>query len=447
MRNAAFAALALFLGLAAAPAGAVTVETVTSPGGITAWLVEDHTQKVISLDFSMEGGAASDPKDKTGLATFVMGLLDEGAGPYDSGQYQGRLEDLSASVSFNASEDRLRGSLKTLSPTRDEVFELLRLGLNEPHFDPPAVERVRAEILQAIEGQQQNPDALAALAWFKAQFPDHPYARSSYGTKASVSAITIDELKDFARTRLGRDHLLVSVVGDITADQLKPLLDKTFGALPEKAVEPVVPPDVLPVDDGKIRLIRKQIPQSVVIFGEHGIAIHDKDEYAALVLNRILGGDPFNSRLGNEVREKRGLAYSIGTGLDHRDHVDLIEGDTGTKPSSTVETIDIIRAEWAKLRDHPPTAQEIDEAKTYIAGSYTVGLDSTGAIAGRLLGLQENGFPQNYFDLRPKLIAAVTSEDVARVAKRLLDPAKLTFVVVGDPPGLKPDIVLEPASE
>jgi zinc protease len=440
-------ALAAALTMGPAPARAISVETVTSPGGITAWLVQDHSQRVISLEFSIRGGLASDPKDKSGLATFAMGLLDEGAGPYDSGEYQGKLEDLAASIDFNASDDALQGSLKTLAPTRDAVFDLLRLGLTEPHFDAAAVERVRAEIGEAIENQQQSPDALASLAWYRSEFPDHPYARSSYGTKASLASITTDDLKSFARTRLGRDRLLVSVVGDITPDQLMPLLDSTFGGLPEKAVVPVEPPDAVPVDDGKVRLVRKPIPQSVVIFGERGLPIHDKDEYAAIVLNRLLGGDPFNSRLGNEVREKRGLAYSIGTGLTHLDRTDLLNGETGTKSASTAETIDIIRAEWTKLRDQAPSAAEVEAAKTYIAGSYAVGLESTGAIAGRLLGLQANGFPKDYIDLRPKLIAAVTVEDVKRVAKRLLDPAKLTFVVVGDPEGLKPDEVVELAAE
>jgi zinc protease len=440
--------LRLSLGLLAfaiaQPAHAVTVETVTSPGGIVAWLVQDHTQKVISLSFAIRGGAASDPKDKAGLATFATGLLDEGAGPYDSGQYQGKLEDLSSAISFDASADEIEGALKTLSPTRDEVFELLRLALTEPHFDAPAVERVRAELDQLIDGQQQNPESLASLAWYRAQFPDHSYARSSYGTKQSVAAITIDDLKDFARTRLGRDKLLISVVGDITPEDLKTLLDRTFGGLPATAVAPMAPANTTATDSGKVLLIKKPIPQSVVIFGEQGIGLHDKDTYAELVMNRILGGDPFNSRLGNEVREKRGLAYTIGTGTIHLDHVDLLAGHVGTQNAKASETIKIIRAEWARLRDDGPTAQEVDEAKTYLTGSYALGLDSTGAIASRLLGLQENSFPSDYFIRRPKLIGAVTLDDVKRVAKRLLDPAKLTFVVVGEPQDLKPDQILEP---
>lgn len=436
-------ALALFvLAFAAAPAAAFDIETVKSPGGITAWLVEDHSLKVISLDFSIRGGAAGDPVDKAGLSSFAAGLLDEGAGPYDSGQFQGKLDDLSAEVSFDAGPDFIEGSLKTLSPDRDQVFELLRLALTEPRFDPPAVDRIRAELGQLIDGQAQNPDSLSMLAWLHSEFAGHPYERSRYGTKDSIAGITIDDLKAFARTRLGRDRLQIAVVGDITAADLGRLLDRTFGGLPATAAVPVEPPARAPVEDGKVLLVKKPIPQSSIRFGADGIGIHDKDIYAALVLNYILGGSPFTSRLGDEVREKRGLAYTIGTTTLHFDHADLLLGQVGTQNAKAAETIRIIREEWAKLRDRGPTAQEVEDAKTYLNGSYPLGLDSTGDIAERLLGLQQNGFGADYFTERPKRINAVTLADVQRVAKRLLDPAKLSFVVVGDPQGLVPDEVL-----
>jgi|HubBroStandDraft_1064217.scaffolds.fasta_scaffold00252_18 zinc protease len=435
-------ALALLV-FAAGPARAVTVETVRSPQGITAWLVEDHSQKVISLNFSIRGGAASDPAEKAGLSSFAMGLLDEGAGPYDSGQFQGKLEDLSASVSFDASADYLQGSLKTLSPNRDEVFELLQLALTQPHFDEPAVERVRAQIDQLIDNQEQNPDALATLGWLRSQFPGHPYARSRYGSKASIAAITIADLQEFARARLGRDRLKIAVVGDIAPADLETLLDRTFGGLPAVAVVASNPDDRVPADAGKVILIKKPVPQSVIRFGEQGIGIHDPDIYAAMVLNYILGGSPFTSRLGNEVREKRGLAYTIGTSTAHFDHADLLLGFVGTQNAKAAETIKIIRSEWTGLRDASPSAKEVEDAKTYLTGSYVLGLDSTGAIAQRLLGLQESGFPSDYITRRPKLIGAVTVEDVKRVARRLLDPAKLSFLVVGNPEDLKPDEVVQ----
>ncbi|MEA2755723.1 MAG: zinc protease [Aliidongia sp.] len=430
------------LALAAAPASAITVETVRSPQGITAWLVEDHTQKVISLDFSIRGGAASDPADKVGLSSLATGLLDEGAGPYDSGQFQGKLDDLSAGISFSATADHLQGSLKTLSPYRDEIFQLLQLALTEPRFDEPAVERVRAQLDQLIDGQEQNPDGLATLNWFHAQFPDHPYGRSRYGTKESIAAITPADLKNFAKTRLGRDRLEIAVVGDITPADLTILLDRTFGALPATAVAQN-PSDRAPADAGKIMLIKKPVPQSVIRFGEQGIDLHDRDIYAAMVVNYLLGGSPFTSRLGDEVREKRGLAYTIGTGTVHYDHADLLMGFVGTQNAKAAETVKIIRAEWAKMRDEVPDAKAVADAKTYLIGSYVLGLNSTGAIAERLLGLQQNGFPSDYITDRAKKVAVVTVDDVKRVAKRLLDPAKLSFVVVGNPEDLKPDAVVE----
>jgi zinc protease len=438
-----FAAFGLALSALATPASALTVETVESPGGITAWLVEDHSQKVISLNFAIRGGAASDPVDKIGLSSFATGLLDEGAGPYDSGQFQGKLDDLSAGVSFNATADDIDGSLKTLSPNRDEVFELLRLALTAPRFDEPAVERIRAELDQLIDGQSQNPDALASLGWFGAEFPDHPYARSRYGTHESVAAITIADLKDFAKTRLGRDRLQIAVVGDITAADLKGLLDHTFGGLPAKVAVGQEPAAVMPKDAGKVVLIKKPIPQSVIRFGEQGIGIHDPEIYATLVLDYILGGSPFTSRLGDEVREKRGLAYTVGTGTVHYDHADLLMGYVGTQNAKAAETIQIIRSEWTRLRDGGPTAKEVADAKTYLIGAYALGLDSTGAIAERLLGLQQSGFPSDYITQRAKLIEAVTVDDVKRLGHHLLDPAKLSFVVVGNPDGLKPDEVVD----
>lgn len=441
MRRLLFGLLALF---AWSPAGAITIQDVASPGGLHAWLVEDHTQKVISLSFAIPGGSASDPADKPGLSTFALSLLDEGAGPYDSGQYQGRLADLSASVSFDAAADYLTGGLETLSPTRDEVFELLRLALSSPRFDPPAVERIRGELLQLIDGEQQEPDAIASHAFLKAEFPGHPYGAWPNGTLASAKAMTIDDLKAFARTRLSRAGLLVAVVGDISAEELKPLLDKTFGGLPATSSAAPVP-DAVPAAPAELLLARKPVPQSVARFGQPGLPIKDKDFYALMVVNRVLGGSGFTARLEAEVREKRGLAYGITTSLLNRRHADLIEGSVGTQNARLADTVAIVRQEWARMRDEGPTEAELADAKRFLNGNYTIGLDSTGAIAQRLIGLQQEGLPIDYFTRRPQLIDAVTLEDAKRAARRVLDPAKLLFVVVGDPTGVKPDKELDPA--
>jgi zinc protease len=443
-------ALALGIGLAgtvaiAGPAAAMPIKQVTSPGGIHAWLVEDHQTKVIALDFAIRCGAACDPADKRGLSMFTLGLLDEGAGSLDSGQYQGRLADLAASIDFNAGEDWLSGGVSTLVPSRDEVFDLLRLGLTEPRFDAPAVDRVRAEMNQLIEAQLEKPDAVAGHLFLQQEFPGHPYGAWVTGSKATVAKITTDDLRRFAKTRLGRDGLLVSVVGDIAEAQLGPLLDKTFGALPAHTGEAETVAEMVPAATASIVLAKRQNPQTVITFGQPGPCVHDKDYFAARLVLHILGGGAFTARLEQEVREKRGLAYGIGAQLADRLHACFIEGRAGTQNARVAETIEIVRQQWAKMRDDGPSEAELRDAKTYLNGSYTIGLDSSGAIAQRLLGLQEEGLGPDYFEERPKLINAVTIADAKRVAKALIDPSKLLFAVVGAPQGITPDKTVDGA--
>ena len=324
--------LGLALGaLVARPAAAVTIEKVVSPGGIEAWLVEDHGQKVISLSYAFHTGAAEDPADKNGLTEFVAATLDEGAGDLDSQAYQGKLEDLSSTITFEPAQDFFEGHVRTVSPHRDEVFDLLRLALTQPRFDEPAVARVRDQITKAIAARGEEPNALAAKIWWRSNFPDQAYGRPILGTAKTVAGITIDDLKSYVRTRFGRDRLKVAVVGDLTPDELKPLLDKTFGTLPASVTEPAAPADATPADGGKLLLVKKPVPQSIVLFGQAGLPIADKDYYTLLVLNNVLGGGTFSTRLEHAVREEKGLAYSVGTGLSNYDHAALMFGQAGTQ--------------------------------------------------------------------------------------------------------------------
>ena len=437
IRHAALAALAL---VAASPApAAVKIQEVTTADGIHAWLDEDHSSHVIAMSFAFRCGGACDPADKQGLSLFAMSLLNEGAGPYDSGGYQGRLADLSATVSFDVEDDWLTGGVETLTPTRDDVFEMLRLALVEPHFDAEPVERIRAEIGQLIDGQEQDPDALAGHVFMSTEFPTSPYGRWLSGTKEDVAKLGPADFKSFVQHRLGRDGLVVSVVGDVDAATLKTLLDKTFGGLPATTSEAVVPADVAPRATAEIVLEKRPEPQSVVRFGQPGIAIADKDYYAARVVDRVLGGGGFSARLEQEVREKRGLAYGITTQIVDDQHTNFILGEVGTANSKVADTIDIVRQQWAKMHDGGPTQAEIDDAKLYLNGSYTIGLNSSGAIAQRLEGLQEQGLPSDYIEKRPALINSVTLDQTKSVAARLYDPSELVFAVVGQPEKIKAD--------
>jgi len=422
----------VLLALFPVPAQAVEIKRVVSPGGIEAWLVTDHSVPVVALEAAFAGGAATDPEGKSGLANLTASLLDEGAGPYDSQAYQTRIEDLASSIRFSASQDNLTATVKTLSENVEAAFELLRLGLTEPRFDPDPVARVRSSILVSLARKAESPNSIASRVWWKHAFGTHPYARPSDGTPEGVAAVTVDDMRRFVKERIARDVLTVAVVGDITPERLAPLLDATFGTLPAKAA-PANIPEATAAGGGATLLVEKPIPQSVVAFGHAGIKREDPDWYAALITNYILGGGGFTSRLTTELREKRGLAYGVYSYLAPLEHAGVLLGGVATENGRVAESIDIIRQEWRRMRDEGPTEAELESAKTYLTGSFPLQFDSTDRIAAILVDMQQKRLGIDHLDRRNALIDAVTLEDAKRVARRLLQPDALTFVVVGAP--------------
>jgi zinc protease len=424
-----FAVLVAFVPVSAK---AIEIERVISEGGIEAWLVEDHSLPIISFQFLFSGGAATDPRSRAGLANMVSGLLDEGAGELDSQSFQRRLSDESILLSFSASRDNFAGSLKTLTRNRDEAFDLLRIALTEPRFDPDSVTRIRAQILAGIASRTNDPDRIAQQTFWEAIFPGHPYAQPLEGTAESVAAITEDDLRTFVTRRLARNELIVGVVGDMTADELKILLDKTFGALPERS-EAFTIPKVEPAAGGEVIVVQAENPQSRILFGQKGLYRDDPDYYAALVLNHILGGGSFTSRLYDEIREKRGLAYSVYSYLLPLDSAALWLGGAGTENAAVSVSVELVKNQWANLRAFGVSQDELDKAKANLVGSFGLRFDSSSAIAGMLVAVQRRDLGIEFINERNDLIARVTLDDVNRVAARLLDPDALTVVVVGNP--------------
>jgi zinc protease len=430
-------AIALMTAAGGASAQSIPVERVVSPGGIEAWLVEDHGNPIISVALGFRAGAASDPEGKAGLAEMVSGLLDEGAGDLESQAFQQRLADLAVDLGFDAGRDSFTGSMRTLTENRDAAFDLLRLALTEPRFDPGPVERIRSQILARLASRANDPTEIADRVWWRATFPDHPYGRQPSGRPETIGRITAEDLHNFVDQRFARENLVLGVVGDITAAELGPLLDETFGALPPAAAPVSVGP-ATPSAAGELIVVDRTVPQSVVMFGQRGLQRNDPDFYAASLVNHILGGGGFSSRLMQEVRVKRGLAYSIGTYLYPLDHAGLLMGHVATQNTRVGESIDVIRAEWRRMQEEGPTAEELADAKTYLIGSYPLNFTSTGSTAQVLVAVQLENLGIDYFDRRTALIEGVTLEDAKRVAGELLDPANLATVVVGAPEGLTP---------
>ncbi|MGA9949497.1 MAG: pitrilysin family protein [Xanthobacteraceae bacterium] len=412
----------------AAPAGATTIERVVSPGGIVAWLVHEPAVPMIAVDFAFAGGAAQDPLGKGGTANFVASLLDEGAGDLDSKAFSDRLERKAIEMSFSAERDSVRGGLRTLTENRDEAFDLLRLALTAPRFDASDVDLNRAQLLSILRRQTTSPGDIASQRWWQTAFEGHPYGRPVNGTQESLQGITVDDLKTYARKVLARQNLKVAVVGDIDAETLKPILDRVFGALPEKpdlvAIENVTPQGL-----GRRIDINLDVPQTVVDFGGPGIARKDPDFMAAYLINHILGGGSSDSRLYQEVREKRGLVYSIADSLIWLDHSAILIGGTATRADRANETVDLVQKEIHRFAEDGPTAAELTEAKNNLNSSFALNLDTSSKIASLLVQLQLDGLNTDYFTKRPDMINAVTLDDARRVAKRLLNSGLLVTVV------------------
>jgi zinc protease len=442
LRSASLAAAALVA--LALPAHAVTIEEVKSAQGITAWLVEDHTVPVVSMSAAFRGGTALDPADKKGLANMTVDLLDEGAGDLDSTTYQSKVEDLAAQISFSAGPDTISVRLRTLKEKLAPSFDLLHLALTQPRFDPEPVARVRASILDAVAREQRQPNALASRLWWKTAFPGHPYGLSSRGTAETVNAITPDDLRSLVHNRFAKDTLIIGIVGDITPAELKPILDSTFGALPDHAAPDTVP-DMTAQTKGEVDVANMPIPQSVIVFGQPGVKRSDPDWYAALLDMNILSSGGLTSRVTAEVREKRGLAYSVSASLDPLEHSGVILGQAGSQNANAAQAINVIRDTWKTMHDDGPTAKELTDAKTYITGSFPLSLDSTGRIATILVSIQFDHLGLDYLSRRDQLINSVTLADAKRVAKRLLSPDNLMFTVVGQPANLNGAVRVTPA--
>ena len=406
---------------------AARIQHLVSPGGIEAWFVQDATVPLVAMEFAMGGGAAQDPDGKAGVGNMVADLIDEGSGDLDSRAFHEHLDRRAIELGFSITRDYFRGSLRMLKDSKDEAFDLLRTSLTSAHFDSADVERIRAQLISGLKRETSNPGSLASRKFLGIAYGDHPYGRPAGGTLASVPNITIADLKDYVARVLTREHLKVAVVGDIDAASLSALLDRTFGGLPARSnLVPV--PDVEASKPPQREFIALDVPQTVVTFGGPGIKRSDPDFMPAYVVNHILGGGS-GSRLYREVREKRGLAYSISESLLWMDHSALFVGTTGTRADRAGQTVDALSREIRRMAEDGPTQQELDEAKSYLKGSRLLSLDTSSKLAAALLQYQLDNLSIDYLERRNAIVDAVTIDDAKRAAHRLWDDGLLTVIV------------------
>lgn len=407
----------------------VEIQEVTSEEGITAWLVEDYTVPIVTIRFAFSGGSAQDPDGKDGLTNLMTGLFDEGAGELESAAFQERMDDAGGEMSFNAGRDALYGSIRMLAEDREEVLDLLRMAITEPRFDQAPLDRIRAQILTGLQSRERDPQHQGRQAFARALYGDHPYARPDEGTSETLASIEPDDLHELHRRLFARSHLSVAVVGAIDAATLSAELDRVFGGLPAQAdlteIEPVEPALAQEV------AYEFALPQTSLQLVYPGVAREDEDFFAAFLMNHVLGGGTFSSRLFSEVREARGLTYGIGSWLRTDDFTHSLNIATSTRSDRVEEALEVIKAEIARMVEEGPTEEELADAKRYLIGAYPINnLDTSSSVARTLVELQRNEMGIDYITRREDLINEVTREDVHRAARRLLtaDPA---IMVIG----------------
>ena len=430
-----FLACLLTLVLALPAAAEVKIKEVVSPGGITAWLVEDHSIPFTAIEFGFRGGTSLDAPDKRGAVYLMTGLIEEGAADLDARAYARELESLAASFSYDASSDAVTVSVRMLTENRDQVADLLYDTLHKTRFDQEAIDRVRAQVISGLRSDAKDPGDIAGRTFRAMTYGDHPYGSDGKGSIDTVSALTRDDIVAAHRGVFARDRLYVGAVGDITAEELSKLLDRLLLDLPETGAP--IPGKADVTIDGGITVVPFETPQSVAVFGQPGIDRDDEDFFAAYIMNNILGGGSFESRLMDEVREKRGLTYGVYSYLVPRDLANVYMGSVASSNDRIAEAIEVIATEWERMRRDGVTEKELNDSKTYLTGAYPLRFDGNGQIASILAGMQMQGLPIDYIATRNDKVNAVTLEEVNAFAAKFMDPDGLHFTIVGQPEGLE----------
>ena len=410
------------------------IQEITTKGGITVWLVEEHSIPFIALEVSFKGGTSLDAPEKAGATYLMTGLLEEGSGDMDATAFSKATEGLAASFGYDAGRDSISISAQVLTENRDQALALLKQAMMQPAFNEVAFDRVKKQVISIVQSSETDPSDIAGRTIRALAYPDHPYSQPLEGTLETVAGLTVEDVRAAHKGAFAKDRMFVSVVGDITAAELGPLLDKLLGDLPKTG--PALPQKTKFAASGGLTVVDFDTPQAVAVWAHAGIDRDDPEFFAAYLLNHILGGSGFTARLTQEVREKRGLTYGVYSYLAPYDYVSVVGGSVSSANDRIKTTIEVIQDEWRKMADNGVTEAELDAAKKFLTGAYPLRFDGNGRIAGLLVGMQMQGYPIDYPKTRNDKVNAVTLDDVNAVAKWLLKPDAMRFVVVGKPEGL-----------
>jgi len=424
--------LTLFLWL---PQGAFPalppVQRTVLPNRLVLLFCEEHSLPFVTLQLLIDSGARQDPPGREGLSYMTARGLLLGTPKRSVTAINEELDFMGAGLSASSGRDYTTVVLRVLKKDLDKGLDLLMDALRQPAFPDDEIRREVEKTLAAIQSQEDQPDEVAEKAFQRDLYLSTSYAHPIQGTKESLSRLTRDALVSFYRTYYHPNHSILTVAGDVTADELNTKILPRFTNWPTSEV-PVVPFTAAYAKEPKVTKIDRKITQANIILGHTGVSRANPDYYALTVMNYILGGGGFSSRLVEEIRDKRGLAYSVTSYFDPGKYPGAFQIVLQTKNSSAREAISLSLQEMSRIQREGVTEKELEAAKKYLIGSFPMRLDTQGKLVTFLTQVEYYGLGLDYPEKYPSLIRSVTREDVLRVAKTYLRPESAILVVVAD---------------
>lgn len=414
---------------------AIKVETTGLGHGVSAWYATNASVPVVDVTLSFEGaGSASDAEGKAGRAAFTAAMLTEGAGALDSAAFRRALEERAITLDVQADADRLTIHIYCLRDHAARAGELLAMALRNPQLAEADQARIKADIHSLISRLEERPAYKAERLLTTRLFSGHPYANPPYGTHESLTALSADDVRAYLKTYITRGNVLITAAGDVDSDLLDGMLAPVVDALTDNDSGAVAVTQASLHGAGETLRAPMDVPQTVILFAAPAYARDDARFYAAYLLNHILGGNALFSRLGTEVRQKKGLVYSIDTDLDIKRGAALITGSLATRNATADEALAQVKKVLADLHDNGVTTEECTDAKSYVIGAFDRRLDSAGAVDTTLLSMRIHKLGEDYIARREALFKKVSCGDINAVAADLLSPDRFTFAIVGGSP-------------
>ncbi len=400
--------------------------------GLTLLVVERHNVPVVRVSVGINAGNLHEPGDKAGLASLVAGLLTEGTATRTAQQISEEIDFVGGSVGASGGGDFVSANLSVLKKDLDLGFGLLSDIILNPSFPENEIIKQKERIKGGLRSMEDDPGYISSREFKKAVFGDHPYGRLLTGTVETIDSITRDDLVDFHLRYYVPENSVMAVVGDVTNEEVEQLIQKYLSDWRPGGPSAAAPQKINIIKERKTVTIDKGLTQANIILGHAGVSRDDSDYYALSVMNYILGGGGFSSRLMQNIRDDKGLVYDIHSYFASDKYGGSFQVELQTKNESANTAIAEVLKEINQIRSSPVTKDELSDAQSFLTGSFPMRIETGARIAGFLVAVEYYGLGSDYIDNYPEYINSVTREEVLRVAKKYLDPGNYVLVVVAD---------------